>query len=167
MREIYSRLSIGPKETAEAIARVNKIVSYKWNVVEILPNLHFETYMLEDWGNAFHDGPVYDAWAGSCFGMRDHFAILQNGDVTLCCIDFKGNTAIGNLNETRLEEILSSDELGRIIDGFKRYKPIHPYCKRCLGSKTRVSWLTKPVLGVLALGPLKSFFYKKTRVYSD
>jgi len=165
VREIYERLSIERERTSEAIRRLESLVCYKWNVVEILPNVFFETYILEDWGNAFHEGKVYDAWAGYCFGMKDHFAITQNGDVTLCCIDFKGKTAIGNLNESTIEEILSSDELGRVMAGFRRFRLVKPYCKRCLGGKTFLSWLTKPVLGIGGLGLLKPFFYKKTRLY--
>lgn len=99
--------------------------------------------------------------------MRDHFAILYNGDVTLCCIDFEGRTALGNLHKASLKEILSSDELGRIIDGFRRFRPVHPYCKHCLGSKSFPSWLFKPVASVIGLKVLKPFFYKHTRLYGQ
>lgn len=162
---IYEMLDIGRVERDAAIKKINKLVSYKWNVVEIYPNIFFETYILEDWGHAFSNEKIYDAWAGYCFGMRDHFSILHNGDVTLCCVDFDGHTKIGNLKESSLKEILSSDELGKIIKGFKRFKVVHPYCKRCLGSKTRTSWVLKPIISVLALKTLKPFFYSKTRLY--
>ncbi|MCL5063115.1 MAG: SPASM domain-containing protein, partial [Nitrospirae bacterium] len=115
--------------------------------------------------HAFDDEKIHDAWAGYCFGMRDHFSILHNGDVTLCCVDFDGRTKIGNLKEASLREILSSEELRRIIEGFKKFKVVHPYCKRCLGSKSRASWLLKPVVSVLALKTLKPFFYSKTKLY--
>jgi MoaA/NifB/PqqE/SkfB family radical SAM enzyme len=163
--KIYDILDVGPAVRKRAFENIAKLVAYKWNVVEIYPNIHFETYMLSEWGYAFGDDDIRDAWAGYCFGMRDHFSILHNGDVILCCIDFDGNTAIGNLNESSLEEILSSDRLGAIIRGFKRFKPVHPYCKRCLGSRSFVSWLTKPVLSVLGLKVLKPFFYKQTRIF--
>ncbi|MDH5636918.1 MAG: radical SAM protein [Nitrospinota bacterium] len=167
VQNIHRRLGVEEADTQEALRRVDGLVSYKWNVVEILPNLFFETYILEDWGHAFTGGKVYDAWAGYCFGMRDHFAILQNGDVTLCCIDFSGKTVIGNLNNNSLEEVLSTDEFGEIMAGFAKFRPVHPYCKRCMGSATRLSWLLKPVLGVLALGALKPFFHKKTKLFTE
>ncbi|MDH4183734.1 MAG: radical SAM protein [Nitrospinota bacterium] len=165
--DIYGRLGVDEQSAKEAFRRIDKLVSYKWNVVEILPNLFFETYILEDWGQAFTNGKVHEAWAGYCFGMRDHFAILQNGDVTLCCVDFSGKTAIGNVAATPLLDIMSSDELGRIMAGFRVFRPVHPYCKRCLGSASLLSWLFKPLMGVVALGLLKPVFYNKTRLFAD
>lgn len=162
---IYDILGVGHEKREKAMANIGKLSAYKWNVVEIYPNLFFETYVLEDWGHAFEDGSIKDAWAGYCFGMRDHFSILYNGDVALCCIDFNGRTAIGNLHNSSLKEILSSDELGRIIEGFRKYRVIHPYCKKCLGSKSVASWLLKPVVSIMALKILKPFFYKQTKLY--
>lgn len=153
------------KKRERAMASIGKLSVYKWNVVEIYPNLFFETYVLEDWGHAFEDESIKDAWAGYCFGMRDHFSILYNGDVALCCIDFNGRTAIGNLHNSSLKDILSSDELGRIIEGFRKYRVIHPYCKKCLGSKSVASWLLKPMVSIMALKILKPFFYKQTKLY--
>jgi len=164
---IYDMLGVGPEKKKSAIAQIDNLVSYKWNVVEIYPRLLFETYVLEDWGHAFDGEKIKDAWGGYCFGMRDHFGILHNGDVTLCCVDFNGNTVIGNLRTSSLKEILSSGELGRIIKGFKKYRLIHPYCKKCLGSKSTVSWLFKPAVSILALKVLKPFFYKHTHLYKD
>ena len=161
---IYDLLSLEQGKREIAMRRIDKLVSYKWNVVEIFKNVFFETYVLEDWGNAFDNKEVINAWAGYCFGMRDHFSILHNGDVTLCCVDFNGNTKIGNLHKSSLKEVLSTDELGRIIDGFKRFRLIHPYCRRCLGSKSRISWLFKPIISIMALKVLKPFFYKHTRL---
>jgi MoaA/NifB/PqqE/SkfB family radical SAM enzyme len=121
------------------------------------------------WGGKIYDAlgvdGIYNAWAGYCFGMRDHFSVLYNGDVILCCIDFNGHTTLGNLHTTSLKEILSSDELGRIINGFKKFRPVHPYCRRCLGSKSVSSWLFKPLASVMALKVLRPFFYKKIRVF--
>ena len=41
--------------------------------------------------------------------MQDHCAVLYNGDVILCCIDYDGNTKVGNVSDSSLEEILSSE----------------------------------------------------------
>ncbi|MFZ5998572.1 MAG: hypothetical protein ACOYW7_13970 [Nitrospirota bacterium] len=75
-----------------------------------------------------------------------------------------GNTKIGNLYESSLKEILSTGELGRIVGGFKKFQLVHPYCKRCMGSRSRASWLIKPVASVVGLKVLKPFFYKRTRL---
>jgi MoaA/NifB/PqqE/SkfB family radical SAM enzyme len=163
--KIYDILEADQDMRKRALARIENLVSYKWNVAEILPHVHFETYVLEDWGNAFEGEKIRDAWAGYCFGMRDHFSILHNGDVTLCCVDFDGKTAVGNLRHSSLREILSSDEVGKIVKGFRRLKLVHPYCRHCLGSRSFASWLFKPVLSVTVLKALKPFFYKRTKLY--
>ncbi len=162
---IYDLLGVAQEDQLPALGKIRDLVAYKWNVVEVYPNVFFETYVLDDWGHAFGDEKIRDAWAGYCFGMRDHFGILYNGDVVLCCMDFDGNTKVGNLRESSLEEILSSDRLGTIIEGFKHYRLEHPYCKRCLGSRGFVSWLVKPVAGVVGLKVLKPFFYKRTKLF--
>jgi MoaA/NifB/PqqE/SkfB family radical SAM enzyme len=162
---IYDILAVGQEERNLALKRIDSLVSYKWNVVEVCPGVYFETYVMEDWGNAFDDTKVRDAWGGYCFGMRDHFGILYNGDVTLCCVDFDGKTAVGNLNYASLKEILSSNEVGRIVKGFRRLQLVHPYCRHCLGSRTFASWLLKPILSATVLKALKPFFYKRTRLY--
>ncbi|MBN2655375.1 MAG: radical SAM protein [Nitrospirae bacterium] len=161
---VYDITGISNKDRDKAFGMIDKLSAYKWNVVEVAPNVFFETYMLEDWGHAFGDKKVRKAWAGYCFGMRDHFAILHNGDVILCCVDFDGNTVIGNANDKSLKEILSSEEFGKIMDGFRRFKLVHPYCRHCLGSTSLLGWMFKPVLSVAGLKLLKPFFYKKVRL---
>lgn len=163
--KVYDIIGVDEKARQRSLEKLGKLVSYKWNVVEIHPNLFFETYVLSEWGHAFDYEETRDAWAGYCYGMRDHFAILYNGDVTLCCIDFDGKTKVGNVTDSSLEEVLSSEELGEIIQGFKRFKLVHPHCKKCLGSTSFFSWLTKPVTSVIALKLLKPFFYSQSKIY--
>jgi MoaA/NifB/PqqE/SkfB family radical SAM enzyme len=164
---IYDLLGVEGPQRMAAMRAIKDLVAYKWNVVEIYPNVFFETYVLDDWGHAFGDEKIYDAWAGYCFGMRDHFGILYNGDVVLCCMDFDGRTKVGNLNQLSLEEVLSSDALEKIVEGFRHYRLEHPYCKRCLGSRGRVSWLLKPAASVAGLKVLKPFFYKHTTLLKN
>jgi MoaA/NifB/PqqE/SkfB family radical SAM enzyme len=161
---IYDILKVDQRFRNKALAQLKHLVAYKWHVVEIYSNIFFETYMLDDWGHAFADEKIYPAWAGYCFGMRDHFSILYSGDVTLCCMDFDGATTIGNLHQSSLREILSSAQLGKIINGFKKFRIVHPYCRRCLGSRTRTLWLLKPIASILALKLLKPFFYNRIKL---
>jgi radical SAM protein with 4Fe4S-binding SPASM domain len=162
---IYEILEVDTEKRKSAFRKINKLTTLKWNVVEIYPNVFFETYVLIGWGNAFDTSKIRDAWGGYCFGMRDHFSILHNGDVILCCIDFDGRTVIGNLNDDSLEKILNSDELGKIMKGFNRFQLVHPYCKQCLGSRSFVSWMIKPVVSVVGLKLLKPLVYTHKRVY--
>lgn len=162
--KIYNINRVSKDQQQKAFKKMDKLKSYQWNVVEIYPNVFFETYILEDWGNTFTDRKIYNAWAGYCFGMRDHFAILHNGDVCFCCVDYDGRTAIGNLHRQSLKEILSSPRLAAVINGFKHFRVVHSYCKRCLGSKTRLGWLIKPILTVSILKMLKPFFYRQIKI---
>jgi MoaA/NifB/PqqE/SkfB family radical SAM enzyme len=162
---IYDIVGVERQKRDSAIKGIDTLVSYKWNVVEIYKNIFFETYLLYEWGNAFEDEDIRNAWGGYCFGMRDHFAVLHNGDVVLCCLDFDGNTKVGNLRNSSLKEVLSSDELGKIMDGFKRFQLVHPYCRHCLGSKSLVSWFVKPAALVVGLKILEPFFHRQTKVY--
>jgi len=163
--QIYDILGVDGSKKGAALKRIEKLVSYKWNVVEVYPQVFFETYVLGDWGHAFSDKKIINAWAGYCFGMRDHFSILYNGDVVLCCIDFDGHTAMGNLQQASLKQVLSSDQLGEIIAGFKKFRVVHPYCRRCLGSKTLADWIFKPLFNIMVLNILKPFFYKHTNLF--
>ena len=165
--KIYALLGVDEATKRFAFRKIGKIVSYKWNVVEIYPRVFFETYVLNEWGYAFDDTDIREAWAGYCFGMRDHFSILHNGNVILCCIDYDGRTTIGNANTADLEQILSSEHFGKIMKGFKRFRLVHPHCKKCLGSRTFISWLTKPIGSILGLKLLKPFFYTHTNIYPD
>lgn len=161
---VYDSISLPDAARKEAMRGIAKLSALKWHVVEVAPNVFFETYLLKDWGHAFGSGPKYKAWGGYCFGLRDHFAILWNGDVTLCCIDFDGKTVVGNAQDRTLRDILSSDTVGSIMDGFRSCRLVHPYCKHCLGSSSLVSWALKPLASVAGLKLLKPFFYRKTRL---
>jgi len=158
---IYDLLDIHGEKRERALERLNKLVSYRWNVVEIYKNIFFETYLLSNWTDAFNNKDIHDAWAGYCFGMRDHFGILYNGDVVLCCIDINGHTSVGNVQRSSLQEILSSPRVGTIINGFKRFRFVHPYCKKCQGARTLTGWMLKPIGEILSRNILKPFFYRK------
>jgi len=152
-------------DLAELEKKVGQLRIYAWNVIEISPRIFIETYVLTDWGNAFTEKRIIPANYGYCFGMRDHFAILHSGDVILCCIDYEGKTAIGNLHNSTLKEILESETLIDIVEGFKRGKLVHDHCKSCLGTHSNISSWTKPALSYLGLKVFKPFFYRKYKLF--
>ncbi len=164
---VYDVLGVNGTERERALEKIKKLASYRWNVVQVHDNVFFETYILTSWNDASANSDVRDAWSGHCYGMRDHFAILYNGDVVLCCMDFNGKTSIGNLKDQSLEEILSTPELKEIIDGFKKYRIVHPYCKKCLGSKTFAGWIFKPFGYTLSQTVLKPFFYRQSSIWKQ
>jgi hypothetical protein len=162
---VYQHLGIELKDRQKLISKIKSVRIYGWNVVEIAPRIFIETYVLTDWANAFSKEEIIEAGHGYCFGMRDHFAILYTGDVVLCCLDFDGRTAIGNIGHSPLVEILSSPELERILKGFRTGRLVNPYCRRCLGSSSRLGALIKPVAAVMGLKVLKPLFYRTYRLF--
>ncbi len=162
---VHQRLGIRPVERERLIKKINKIGIHGWNIIEISPKVFIETYILTDWGNAFAGEEIVKNRRGYCFGMRDHFAILYSGDVVLCCVDFDGRTAVGNLKNASLLDILRSPELERIARGFRRGILLDPHCRHCLGSRSRMGSWIKPAASIIGLKLLKPFFYRKYTLF--
>lgn len=68
---------------------------------------------------------------GMCYGLDTHIAILVNGDVVPCCLDANGDIVLGNIFKEDLDNILSSELVKNIIQGFKNNKSICKLCKNC------------------------------------
>lgn len=68
---------------------------------------------------------------GYCYGLKDHIAILVDGTVVPCCLDHRANINLGNIYEQSLEDILNSDRVKNIINGFQNRKAIEKLCKNC------------------------------------
>ena len=162
---VYELTGVNGATLDGALKRLKRLKSWHWNVVEVLPWTYFETYILGNWGNAFTEDEVREAWAGYCPGMRDHFGVMWNGDVVLCCVDYDGETAIGNTAGRSLRDILHSDELGRVMRGFRRLRPTLEHCRKCLGDRSAFTWLVNPFIQLGVLSVMKPFFYRKTRLY--
>ena len=71
-----------------------------------------------------------------CYGLRDHIGILCDGTVVPCCLDSDGTISLGNIFETPLEDILSSERAVRIYNGFSSHRAEEELCRRC-GYSTR------------------------------
>lgn len=68
---------------------------------------------------------------GSCMGLKDHCAILSNGNVVACCLDTEGENCLGNIAEKPLNDIITSHTAIKIREGFEKRKAVTPLCKRC------------------------------------
>ncbi len=90
-----------------------------------------------EWGDKFDwpttEGPPLTE-EGFCYGLRDQIGVLADGTVVPCCLDHRGDAALGNLFDTPLDQILSSPEAKTIYDGFTAHRCVHPLCKRCMRS---------------------------------
>lgn len=66
-----------------------------------------------------------------CHGLGDHFAILVDGSVVPCCLDAEGDMTLGNIFESDIRAILSSDRAKSISDGFKNKLATEELCRKC------------------------------------
>ncbi|HEY5562283.1 MAG TPA: radical SAM/SPASM domain-containing protein [Clostridiaceae bacterium] len=66
-----------------------------------------------------------------CYGLRDQIGILVDGTVVPCCLDSEGNIPLGNIFKSSLEDILASERVNNLYDGFSRRCAVEELCKRC------------------------------------
>lgn len=69
---------------------------------------------------------------GKCLGGKNQLAVHVNGDVSLCCLDYKKQCVLGNLNNVvNLSELIESDRYKNVIKGFNDQKPYFKICQAC------------------------------------
>lgn len=68
---------------------------------------------------------------GSCYALKDHIGILSNGNIVPCCLDTKADIKLGNIFEDDLKDILKSDRVIKMQEGFRGNKKIEELCKHC------------------------------------
>lgn len=95
--------------------------------VKIFNNTFVNKDNLFDWPDINKDLNIN----GMCYGLDTHIAILVNGDVVPCCLDANGDIVLGNIFKEDLDNILSSELVKNIIEGFKNNKSICKLCKNC------------------------------------
>ena len=66
-----------------------------------------------------------------CYGLIDQLGILVDGTIVPCCLDSNGIINLGNIFKDDLEDVLNSDLVKNIINGFKNNKSICLLCKNC------------------------------------
>ena len=66
---------------------------------------------------------------GTCLGLKSHIGILSDGTVIVCCLDSNGNSNLGNIFNSSIDEILNNSK--HIIDNFNNNKCVLDICKHC------------------------------------
>ena len=66
-----------------------------------------------------------------CYGLRDHFGVLCDGSVIPCCLDREGAITLGNIFDTPIRDILSSERALRILHGFDNRTAVEELCQKC------------------------------------
>lgn len=68
---------------------------------------------------------------GTCRALDTHVAILHDGRVVACCLDYSGQITLGNIAEQSLVEILESPSAKNLREGFEKHELRHPLCQSC------------------------------------
>ena len=69
--------------------------------------------------------------AGTCHALDTHAAILHDGRVVACCLDYSGQITLGNIADQSLPEILGSPTARNLREGFEKHELRHPFCQKC------------------------------------
>ena len=85
-----------------------------------------------------------DDGVGFCYGLRNQIGILVDGTVVPCCLDGEGVVNLGNIKNTPFSEILNTDRVKGIVDGFSRMEAVEELCRKC-GYRKRFG-KTSPVI---------------------
>ena len=73
----------------------------------------------------------YYSECGTCYAIRDHIAILSNGDIVPCCLDSDGIIKLGSIYTNDIEDVLKSDIVVNMMEGFKNNKKTEELCRHC------------------------------------
>ena len=69
--------------------------------------------------------------AGTCRALDTHVAVLHDGRVVACCLDYSGQITLGNIADQSLAEILESPAAKSLREGFEKHELRHPLCQNC------------------------------------
>ena len=138
-----------PYDGTELDKALEKITLHRPLLIEVGQGRYsLDLPLLCDWGNAFSTSKIYPSRIGACFAIRELFGILWNGDLVLCCADFNGHTKMGNVASSSIMDILNSKRVLEIVQGFKRYRVVHPHCQKCLGGRSRAESLFRSIVSI-------------------
>ncbi|MBR5412343.1 MAG: SPASM domain-containing protein [Fibrobacter sp.] len=77
------------------------------------------------------EGSTSSIVPGTCHALDTHVAILHDGRVVACCLDYSSQITLGNIAEQSLTEILESPIAKNLREGFEKHELRHPLCQSC------------------------------------
>lgn len=121
-------LSISEARQQEAMDKISKSGS-----ITLAPTIFLGTAPRFEWPSMQAEPTNHPVF---CYGLRTQGAILCDGSVVPCCLDSKGDINLGNIFTQSFEQIITSERVQKIHDGFSNRRPHEELCKRC-GYATR------------------------------
>lgn len=97
-------------------------------------NFRIMDHVYVDFDNAFSWPDESDAElsaSGTCHGAVHQIAVLCDGRVVPCCLDQDAAVCFGNLHDSSLSEILSSERYQNMVKGLRRRTLTESFCRRC------------------------------------
>ena len=68
---------------------------------------------------------------GTCKALETHCAILADGRIVACCLDYQGDLEIGHVLKGGVAAALESSRAKAMREGFSRNELVEPFCQRC------------------------------------
>jgi hypothetical protein len=135
-------------EIPDLLAKTRRVGVLRETYIPLTARLAFQVRVLGNWAAHF-DGPLIGARVGYCPGVSENLGVLWNGDYVICCTDYDGATALANATKVSLRTYLSLPSVQAIAEGFRRYRVVHPHCRRCLGDRHLATALCRQVGSIL------------------
>lgn len=110
------------------------------------------TKLFNEWNDSTHK---HIPARGSCFHINrsdSHFVLSSNGDVFLCCRDFNGRTAIGNIMDMPLWKMLNSPRVRNFRKGLDNWRYTERFCRECRSNDSLLKvWAYQVYSGLIVL----------------
>ena len=120
------------RRNGEILAGLEKVFPRPWEENARSVKLAERVFLAEDDMFDWPDTEAKDRGERCfCYALRDQIGVLVDGTVVPCCLDHEGELALGNLFEQELDEIMSTNKVKGIYDGFSQRKAVEPLCRRC------------------------------------
>jgi radical SAM protein with 4Fe4S-binding SPASM domain len=88
--------------------------------------LHYDTRF--DWPSL--QSPSFGT-QGTCWGTRSQIGIHADGTIVPCCLDKEAEIPLGNIFQTDLAAVLSTEKYQAIRTGFERGERVEKLCQHC------------------------------------
>ena len=73
----------------------------------------------------------YQGEKGFCHALSQQIGIHADGTVVPCCLDKEAGIPLGNVLQQDFREILNSERLVKIREGFKKHQLTEELCQKC------------------------------------
>lgn len=69
---------------------------------------------------------------GTCHALKTHCAILADGRIVACCLDYQGDLELGHVLNGGVDAALNSPRARAMLHGFKNRNLVEPFCQNCM-----------------------------------